>query len=260
VARGGRLWDGLAREAVPCLRDVDEGRLLDECGFLNLREVMQSTSLAFTRGQTWTDQGVTELVALVEIFSWPAETETQVWYSAMGCMESGTNVHGDWVFIWGGAAERPSCEWVYSGALRGSREEVMSLDRYRNLRVSVQVGQKGTGRLTSFLKTEPDWMVEGPSQWRVAELIEDLQALVPEGSFWIHAREPFQIHSTLFCRDKSPKCDMHLLVVPAEDGKGLDDPDKSWGVRFFPIVGYSQLQFPVEERHKVLRVLTHLLR
>jgi hypothetical protein len=154
----------------------------------------------------------------------------------------------------------PSCEWVYSGALRGSREEVMALDRYRDLRVSVQVGQKGTGRLTLFLSTDADWFVGGPSQWRVAELSEDVQALVPEGSFWVHPQKRFKIHSSLFCRDESPSCGMDFLVVPTRDGRGLDDPEKTWGVRCSPIVRYPQLLFPIEQRHKVLRVLTHLLR
>jgi hypothetical protein len=126
--------------------------------------------------------------------------------------------------------------------------------------VSVQVGQKGTGRLTSFLSTEADRVVGGPSQWRVAELSEAIQARAPEGSFLVRSEVLFKIHSSFFCRDESPACIMHLLVVPTEDGKGLDDPDKSWGVRSSPIVGYPQLLFPVTQRHNVLRVLTHLLR
>jgi hypothetical protein len=263
VSREGRLWDGLAQEAVPCLQDVDEGRLLDECGFLNIREVMQSTSLASTRCQTWTDHEVTELVALVEIISWSHGGEAKVWYSAMGLMKSGTDGNmdnGDWALIWSGPAERPSCEWVYSGALRGSREEVMDSDRYRDLRVSVQMGQKGTGRLTSFLRTDQDWVVGGPSQWSIDELTEEDREDVPEGSFWVRSAEPFKIHSTLFCRHESPACHVDLMVVPTDDGRGLDDPEKTWGVRLSPIVRYLHLLFLVEQRHKVLRVLKHLLR
>jgi hypothetical protein len=135
----------------------------------------------------------------------------------------------------------------------------MALDRYRGLRVSVFVGRRGTGRLTSFLRTDADWVGGGPSQWLVQELSEGEREEMPEGSFWVRSEERFKIHSELFPQDESPACDVYLLVVPTEDGKGLDDPDKTWGLEFASR-GYFQFSFLSEQSHKVVSIFKHLLR
>jgi hypothetical protein len=73
---------------------------------------------------------------------------------------------------------------------------------------------------------------EGPSAWEAVEAHEEegMDGL-PEGSFQLQS-DFAEVHSFLYPDVVGPQACLRLTVVPADDGKGLEDPDKAWRILY----------------------------
>jgi hypothetical protein len=246
VSREGKYWDYLARRFIPCLHDSGEdngpgvaedgplmngnGYLLEGFGILNFREAMQRIGLPW--GPTWRQDDHLRCTAVLEVTNLCPAGETRVVLSALG--EASVGPCDDGVVGMAYDTERP-LQWYHDSALRGSREDVMRPDPQNRLYMRVLVGRGLKTRFTNLWSDGDAWEdgYDGPSAWLATDFDEDdvIQGL-PDGSFKLQSQDFIPVHSLLYPGNEGPRARLDLVVVPAQDGKGLDNPSKAWRITY----------------------------
>jgi hypothetical protein len=130
--------------------------------------------------------------------------------------------------------DEPLYQWSHPAALTGSRHDVMHPAPGDGLLMRVLVKGPHQSRFTKLWEAGDDWVgdYEGPSVWEAVEPPEEegMDGL-PEGSFLLQT-DFMEVHSFLYPDVVGPEARLRLTVVPAHDGKGLDDPDKAWRILY----------------------------